>query len=152
MSASEWVVWNGFRGCVESVGVADIERDDEGAKITLVAPYSAFGPLNLDQLLRHGRIETGDFVILSPARWREDQVELRMQARERRRAGAAPPPSSERRHRELLELPERENLSAARINAAFRRLAKSAHPDAGGNDALFRALTEARDALLAQAA
>jgi curved DNA-binding protein CbpA len=41
-------------------------------------------------------------------------------------------------------------LKTAEINAAFRRLAKIAHPDAGGSDEHYRSITEARDALLKQ--
>lgn len=41
-------------------------------------------------------------------------------------------------------------LKPAEINAAFRRLAKTAHPDAGGSDEHYRRIAEARDALLEQ--
>ena len=37
---------------------------------------------------------------------------------------------------------------AATVNAAFRRLAKKAHPDAGGDSAAYIRLTEARDVLM----
>ena len=48
----------------------------------------------------------------------------------------------------LLDLPPEGELTAAEINSAFRRLAKSAHPDAGGSHDDYCRLTEARDALL----
>jgi len=38
--------------------------------------------------------------------------------------------------------------SADEIKAAYRRLSKSAHPDAGGNSGLFRLVDQARDTLL----
>ena len=41
-------------------------------------------------------------------------------------------------------------LKPSEINAAFRRLAKIAHPDAGGSDEQYRSITDARDALLEQ--
>jgi curved DNA-binding protein CbpA len=41
-------------------------------------------------------------------------------------------------------------LEPSQIRRAFRRLAKSAHPDAGGSDEHYRRIAEARDALLGQ--
>ena len=58
----------------------------------------------------------------------------------------------DREHRETLDLPTEGTLEAVEINAAFRRRAKSAHPDAGGSDEHYRRIAEARDALLKQAA
>jgi hypothetical protein len=40
------------------------------------------------------------------------------------------------------------DATADEIQAAYRRLVKAAHPDVGGDPAVFRRLTEARDALL----
>jgi curved DNA-binding protein CbpA len=51
-------------------------------------------------------------------------------------------------HREVLDLPMEGALEPSEITAAFRRLAKTAHPDAGGSNERYRAITEARDALL----
>jgi curved DNA-binding protein CbpA len=39
-------------------------------------------------------------------------------------------------------------LTASDVNAAFRQLAKTAHPDGGGSDEDYRRIVEARDALL----
>ncbi len=41
-------------------------------------------------------------------------------------------------------------LKPSEINAAFRRLAETARPDAGGSDEHYRRIAEARDALLEQ--
>jgi len=41
-------------------------------------------------------------------------------------------------------------LKPSEINAAFRRLAKTAHPDAGGSGEHYRRIADARDALLRQ--
>jgi hypothetical protein len=51
-------------------------------------------------------------------------------------------------HRKLLGLPPGRHLSGAEIRDAYKRVAKTRHPDAGGTDAAFRELSEARDALL----
>jgi hypothetical protein len=91
---------------------------------------------------------------MSRERWRLDQTELRLKAREQRRALARRLESggAEDKHRALLELSSEEKLTSAEINAAFRRLAKSRHPDAGGDNNGYIRLTEARNALLARAA
>ncbi len=41
-------------------------------------------------------------------------------------------------------------LKPSEINAAFRRLAKTAHPDVGGSGEHYRRIAEARDVLLKQ--
>jgi hypothetical protein len=45
-------------------------------------------------------------------------------------------------------IPAVELTSAARVAAAYRAAARTAHPDAGGNAAIFRLITKARDVLL----
>jgi hypothetical protein len=52
--------------------------------------------------------------------------------------------------REVLNLPTEGALKPSQINAAFRRQAKTAHPDAGGSGEHYRRIAEARDALLKQ--
>jgi hypothetical protein len=51
-------------------------------------------------------------------------------------------------HRQLLGLPLGRRLSGAEIHRAYKRVAKSAHPDAGGSAQRFLELSEARDALM----
>ncbi len=51
-----------------------------------------------------------------------------------------------------MNLPDDGDLTASQINAAFRQLAKTSHPDAGGSNENYIRLTEARDALLKAAA
>lgn len=54
----------------------------------------------------------------------------------------------EERYRQLLGLPFGCHLPATEIHRAFKRAAKTAHPDAGGSERAFLALAEARDALM----
>ena len=54
----------------------------------------------------------------------------------------------EDRHRRLLGLPPGRRLSAPEIHRAFKRAAKTAHPDAGGSEQAFLALSAAREALI----
>ena len=59
------------------------------------------------------------------------------------------PPAPEQQHRQLLGLPLDCRLSAPEIHRAWKRAAKSAHPDAGGSAQAFLALSAAREALIA---
>jgi len=56
----------------------------------------------------------------------------------------------EERYRQLLGLPLDRRLNAPEIHRAFKRAAKTAHPDAGGNAQAFLELSAARDALMKQ--
>ena len=162
----EWVVWNG------SLGVLDTGRDGPRraarrwpVSAWLAAPYDIVGPFSLDELETRGRIAFGACLVLSRQKWQEEQIELRRQAREQRRASAERFDAEFARRfgvrfahedddgedRALLELPRDGELTAAEINAAFRRLAKTAHPDAGGDNEAYCRLTDARDALLERA-
>ncbi len=51
-------------------------------------------------------------------------------------------------NRRLLGLPSDRRLFGAEIQQAFKRAAKKAHPDAGGSEQAFLALSAARDALM----
>jgi hypothetical protein len=57
-------------------------------------------------------------------------------------------PTPEERYRQLLGLPPGGRLSSTEIHRAYKRLAKRAHPDAGGNVKAFMELSAARDALM----
>lgn len=56
--------------------------------------------------------------------------------------------TAEERHRELLGLPLDRRLTLAEIHRAYKRVAKTAHPDAGGSAQEFLALSAAREALM----
>ncbi len=58
------------------------------------------------------------------------------------------PLAPEAQHRQLLGLPLDRRLSAPEIHRAWKRAAKSAHPDAGGSAQAFLALSAAREALI----
>ena len=50
--------------------------------------------------------------------------------------------------RRILGLPLGRRLFGPEIHQAFKRAAKKAHPDAGGNEQAFQELAAARDALM----
>jgi hypothetical protein len=67
------------------------------------------------------------------------------------RRGAKPKPLSPDQHaRKLLGLPIDGLLSGPEIHTAFRRAAKTMHPDAGGSEEAFRELVAAQDMLVKQ--
>jgi hypothetical protein len=61
---------------------------------------------------------------------------------------APKPISPHERHRQLLGLPLDRRLTPAEINRAYKRAAKTAHPDGGGDAQKFLALSAAQDALM----
>ncbi|QGM98986.1 J domain-containing protein [Methylocystis parvus] len=146
----QWVVWNGSMGVLDMATIGHIERGASGRSACLAAPYGVVGPFSLDELETQGRVAFGECLVMSRRRWREDQVELRLEARAKRRAFLlrVEAGGDDLDHRKTLDLPIEGALEATQINAAFRRLAKSAHPDVGGSDEDYRRIAEARDALL----
>ena len=146
----EWFVWNGSIGILDSVTIGAVELGVGGRSAFLAPPYDMVGPFSLDELETRGRIAFGACLVMSRERWRDDQVELRREGLEKRRAFLfrLDFDGDDRESREMLNLPADGALEPSDINAAFRRLAKTAHPDAGGSDELYRRIAEARDALL----
>jgi hypothetical protein len=65
-----------------------------------------------------------------------------------KRDGEVKPPTPDERCRQLLGLPSDRHLAATEIHRAFKRAAKTAHPDAGGSAQAFLELAAARDALM----
>lgn len=148
-SEPDWVIWNGSMGILDMVAIGRIE----GRQAFLAVPYDVVGPFSLDELETQGRIAFGECLVMSRQRWQEDQTGLRMAAREKRQAYImrASFRDDDAGHREALELPLDGPLDTLQINAAFRRLAKTAHPDAGGSSAQYHRISEARDVLMERA-
>jgi len=129
----------------------DVAETGGGGRFAcLASPYHVVGPFDLDELEAVGRIAFGACIVMSRRRWQEDQVELRRAAQAQRRdlLRRMQFDEDDAVHRKALELPLEGALDAAEINAAFRRAAKTAHPDAGGSGENYRRITDARDALL----
>lgn len=146
----QWVIWNGSLGILDMAAIGQIEDGEGSSRAFLAPPYDVVGPFSLDELETRGWIAFGECRVMSRRRWQEDQVELRAEARENRRAfwSRIGFNDDNEEHREVLELPMERALAPSEINAAFRRLAKTAHPDAGGSGERYRRIAAARDALL----
>lgn len=150
MADEQWVIWNGSLGVLDMVTIGHIEESAAGRRARLADPYGIVGPFSLDELEAQGRIAFGECLVMSRQKWQEDQVDLRRAAQEKRRAYLLRMElrADDREHREILELPLDGALELSQVNDAFRRLAKTAHPDAGGSNEAYRLISEARDALL----
>jgi len=148
----EWVIWNGSIGILDMVSIGHVEDCRGGRTAFLAPPYEIVGPFSLDELERRGRIAFGACLVMSRQRWQEDQVDLRLEGRRKRQSlrSFLYLGGNEREHREALGLPGEGELKPAEINTAFRSLAKTRHPDAGGSGEDYRRIAEARDALLRQ--
>jgi hypothetical protein len=147
----EWVIWNGSMGILDMAAIGHIEDGEGGRRAFLAPPYDAVGPFSIDELETRGRIAFGECLVMSRQRWQEDQAGLRFEARKKRRAFLFQLDFDDgEEHREVLNLPMEGALEPSEINAAFRRLAKTTHPDAGGSGERYRRIAEARDALLKQ--
>lgn len=150
MDEQEWVIWNGSMGILDMVRIGIVEQGDAGRTARLASPYDVVGPFSLDELETQGRIAFGECLVMSRQRWQNDQVELRVEAQKKRRAFLIQPDldDGDQEFREVLDLPMEGPLTPSQIKAAFRLLAKTAHPDAGGSGEHYRRIAEARDTLL----
>ena len=151
----QWVIWNGALGMLVLV---ELGRVEDGKTAFLEAPFDFVGPFDLAELETRGRIGFGACLMMSRQRWSEDQAELRRAAYEQRRVQARRlsflfqrSANDDTRYRKVLNLPLDGVLAPSEIKAAFRRLAKTTHPDGGGSNEQFHHITEARNALLERA-
>jgi len=103
-------------------------------------------------ILRHAAREAADSGIADAARRRLGVIREALHDLATPRFGKREiplkTPAPEQRHRQLLGLPLGRRLSAPEIHRAWKRAAKSAHPDAGGSAQAFLALSAAREALI----
>jgi hypothetical protein len=65
-----------------------------------------------------------------------------------KRRNSTRPLTPEERYRQMLGLPLDRRLSAPEIHQAYKRVAKTAHPDTGGSEEEFRELCVAQAALM----
>ena len=105
-------------------------------------------------ILRHAAAATADPAITDAARRRLGVIREALHTLTTPKFGRRDIPvkqlAPEERHRQLLGLPLDRRLSAPEIHRAWKRAARSAHPDAGGSAQAFLALSAARAALIAE--
>src|SRR5664279_988615 len=114
----QWVIWNGSLGILDMAIIGHIEDGEGGRRAVLAAPYGVVGPFNLDELETRGRIAFGECLVMSRLRWKEDQVDLRLEAQKKRRAFMFQPDfdDDDQEHREALNLPMEGALKPSEIN------------------------------------
>ncbi|MDP3691653.1 J domain-containing protein [Bradyrhizobium sp.] len=145
---------------VERIWQADAPDWSEAARLADVMARTA-AELLLRQaatqalpILRHAALEPADPAITDAARRRLGIIREVLHGlttpKFGRRDLPVKEPAPEEVHRQLLGLPLDRRLSAPEIHRAYKRAAKSAHPDAGGSAQAFQALSAAREALIAE--
>ena len=124
---------------------ADIARASEAAILRQAATQAL-------PILRNASPENADRSTKDAARRRlgvlRDVLHELTAPRFGKRQTGAKSLTSEERYRQMLGLPLGRRLSAPEIHQAYKRVAKTAHPDAGGNARQFQELSAARDALM----
>ena len=124
---------------------AEIARASEEAVLRQAATQGL-------SILRSASAKTADPITREAARRRLGVISgvlhtLSTQQFGKRDAGPKPLAPGER-YRQMLGLPIGRRLSRVEIHQAYKRAAKTAHPDAGGNAREFVELSAARDALM----
>jgi len=146
----EWFVWNAFKGGVETASIAKTRKDKWNTSALLCEPYGASVEwFNLDELEKRGRVETRGYVILSPEQWMiEREALLEKLSKTKARVQFPPLDPLEMEYRSVLNLPNHGPLSKSEIEYAYRKAAKTSHPDVGGKEEQFKRVSEAKDTLL----
>lgn len=159
----EFIVWNAGLGVRVWVTVGRIEDN----RAWLEIPYDMVGPICLDTLLNEGAVDFAACTVMTRQRWQNDQARLRAEAlrrmqeaeaelnealngfNRRKRQRAPKGVTEERACRALLELPLEGRLEGVQIKAAYRKKARTSHPDSGGKHEEFIAISEAKELLMA---
>jgi hypothetical protein len=124
---------------------ADIARASEAGQLRQIATQAL-------PSLRNASLEDADIGSRQLA-WQRvgairDVLHARDASRFGKRGNAPKPLTPADRHRQMLGLPLDRRLSGPEIHQAYKRAAKQAHPDGGGNTRKFQELSAARDALM----
>jgi len=160
----QWIIWNSSLGIRDFVMIERVQISNNRREAWLEEPYDMVGPFSMDDLERKGEIHFAQCVVMTKERWNKEQQLLRKESYERQRKirektfeeldrrnrirqqGEV---SDEKVQRALLELPHGEILKPSQIKAAFRKIAKKAHPDVGGSHEHFVKVSKAKELLLA---
>ena len=132
----------------EAARLADVMARISGEAVLRQAAAQAL------PILRRALLETTDPGITDAAQRRLEIIREVLHTLTTPRFGRRDIPvrqlTPEERHRQLLGLPLDRRLTLSEIHRAYKRVAKSAHPDAGGSAREFQALSAAREALMKQ--
>jgi hypothetical protein len=145
------VCWSTFKGNVDTASIAKTRKDKWCIAALLQEPYGSLVEwFNLNDLERRGRVETRGYVLLSPEQWAIERDALLEKFHKEQARRFPPLDPAEVQQREVLNLPNQGPLSKAEIEYAYRKSAKTSHPDVGGDEEQFKRVLAAKDALLAR--
>ncbi len=142
----EWIVWNQYHGIVQRAVISDLQPWKRGASGQLDGlEYDDIGRIPVDDLITKGYVERVGYYIMSPDYWRQNERRLRQQLA---RHAFAEGPQSRLTPELILGCSRDEELTRDDVNEAYRLAVQNAHPDKGGDAALFDAVQNARAELL----
>lgn len=159
----DFIIYNNKLGVRDFVSIGKIETYSNISSAWLESPYEMVGPFSLDELIITGKISFEQCVVMSEAKWEEEQILLQKEAflNQRRRQEEFQDEiykhnkkranvlfGNEKEHRQILCLPIEGNLEENQIKTAYKIVVKKVHPDVGGSHEKFIQVTKAKDTLL----
>lgn len=156
-----FIIFNSKLGLRDFVTIGEV--DFKNNQVWLDEPYEFVGPLCLEKLCTLGEIGFEACIIMSQDYWKNNQRRLQKESFENQlkfqrqfqkdinnhnKKRRDLDYKTERENRKLLELPLEGVLEISQIKAAFKKVAKTAHPDVGGTHEMFVKITNAKDALI----
>ncbi len=157
----DFIIFNSKLGLRDFVTIGEI--DFKNNQVWLDNPYEFVGPLCLEKLCTIGEISFEACIIMSQEYWKKNQRRLQKESFENQlkfqrqfqkdinnhnKKRRDLDYKTEKENRELLGLPLEGVLEISQIKAAFKKIAKTAHPDVGGTHEMFVKLSDAKDALI----
>jgi hypothetical protein len=164
--AEEFIIWNSSFGVRDFAMIGEIKKEDDTINIWMDDPYDMVGPLDLKELLLKGKIYFEACIVMTKENWQKNQSQLKKESyqkqqkiykefqdlnkhnKKRENFNSSQNKNDEKEYRKLLSLPLEGKLEIVQIKTAYRKLAKTEHPDMGGSDERFVLITEAKDALI----
>lgn len=163
----EFIIWNEILGIRDFVTIGEVIQEDNKIKIFLDDPYDMVGPLDLKELLSNQEISFEACVVMTKENWyhhkehlqqqafkkqqkiqREFQEKLRKKNQNKQQQFNTKNQHSEKEYRKLLSLPIEGTLTITQIKTAYKKTAKSTHPDTGGDHNQFVLINEAKEILI----
>lgn len=164
--ADDLIIYNPTLGVRDFVTIAEIKSNNNSTLFWLDEPYKFVGPLLLDEIVQKGQIYFEACIIMTKENWSKRREELQQESYKKQQKAhyefqeklkrknyqKQNSPSytklDEQKYREILSLPTSGNLQISQIKTAYRKLAKTEHPDVGGSDERFVLILEAKEILL----
>lgn len=161
----DFIIWNPTLGISDFVSIGEIENENENNRLLvwLDEPYDFVGPLSLDELLYNHAINFEACVVMTEEYWEKNRNELLLQSyvkqqqtykefqeelQRRNKQKSQNHINQEIKYREILCLPHKGILKISEVKTAYKKVAKTEHPDMGGSHERFVLITEAKEALL----